>query len=65
MVDPNQVNLTDYLGSTFRRHQEDRLGQLGYTGFDKKAFALVSFEMKNISLRTKPVYGLVGCSQVR
>jgi len=56
MVDPNQVNMTDYVGGTFRRHQEDILGQLGYAGFDKEASALVSFEMKRmVSLRTEPV----------
>lgn len=53
MVDPNQVNMTDYIGGTFRRHQEDILVQLGYTGFNKEASNLVSFEMKRmVSLRT-------------
>ncbi|WP_439557268.1 DUF4158 domain-containing protein [Dyadobacter sp.] len=55
MVDPNQVNMIDYVGGTFRRHQEDILGQLGYTGFDKKASVMVSLEMKRmVSLRTEP-----------
>lgn len=55
MVDPNQVIMTDYAGGTFRRHQQDILGQVGYTAFDKEASAMVSMEMKRmVSLRTEP-----------
>lgn len=56
MLDPNLIALPEYGGGTFRRHQEDILGQLGYSGFDRNASALVSIEMKRlVSLRTEPV----------
>ncbi len=56
MVDPNQIDFTDYFRTTYFRHQEEILRQLGYTGFDKNASQLISQEMKRlVSLRTEPV----------
>ena len=56
MVDPNQIDFTDYFRTTYFRHQEEILKQLGYTGFDKNASQLISQEMKRlVSLRTEPV----------
>jgi TnpA family transposase len=56
MVDPNQIDFTDYFRTTYFRHQEEILKQLGYTGYDKDASQLISQEMKRlVSLRTEPV----------
>jgi hypothetical protein len=54
-MDPNGVDMSVYLGTTYHRHQADILARLGYQAFDTPATTLVLQEAKRLAgLQTQP-----------
>ncbi|WP_069660518.1 DUF4158 domain-containing protein [Arcticibacter eurypsychrophilus] len=54
-VDANGVNMADYQGNTFRRHQEDILGFFGFAPFSKSSSEALLQEAERLAhVQTRP-----------